>query len=74
MLLTERPGRLRLVDRDGKLDPRPIAGVPAVAVVGQGGLLDVALHPAFETKPLGLYFLRRAGRGRLRHRSGARAA
>jgi len=49
MLVTERPGRLRLVDRDGKLDPSPIAGVPAVAVVGQGGLLDVALHPAFET-------------------------
>ena len=49
MLVSERPGRLRLVGRDGKLDPRPVAGVPAVATVGQGGLLDVALHPAFES-------------------------
>lgn len=47
MLVTERPGRLRLVGPDGRLDPRPIAGVPAVAAVGQGGLLDVALHPDF---------------------------
>lgn len=47
MLVTERPGRLRLVGADGRLDPRPIGGVPAVAAVGQGGLLDVALHPDF---------------------------
>ncbi len=49
MLVTERPGRLRLISRDGKLDPRPIAGVPTVAATGQGGLLDVVLHPGFET-------------------------
>ena len=47
MLVTERPGRLRLVDADGRLHPQPVSGVPAVAVVGQGGLLDVALHPDF---------------------------
>lgn len=47
MLVTERPGRLRLVDADGRLHPQPLSGVPAVAVVGQGGLLDVALHPDF---------------------------
>ena len=47
MLVTERPGRLRLVSADGRLDPRPVGGVPAVAAVGQGGLLDVALHPDF---------------------------
>ena len=47
MLVTERPGRLRLVSPDGRLDPRPIGGVPAVAAIGQGGLLDVALHPDF---------------------------
>ncbi|MFT3963527.1 PQQ-dependent sugar dehydrogenase [Propionivibrio sp.] len=47
MLVTERPGRLRLVSADGRLDPRPLAGVPKVAAVGQGGLLDVALHPQF---------------------------
>lgn len=49
MLVTERPGRLRLIGRDGKLDPRPIAGVPTAAATGQGGLLDVVLHPGFET-------------------------
>ncbi len=47
MLVTERPGRLRLVDAGGRLDPRPIEGVPAVEARGQGGLLDVALHPRF---------------------------
>ncbi|PTM42044.1 PQQ-dependent sugar dehydrogenase [Bosea sp. 124] len=46
MLVTERPGRLRLVGADGKLSP-PIAGVPNVAARGQGGLLDVVLDPAF---------------------------
>ncbi len=45
-LVTERPGRLRLVNGDGQLS-RPLAGVPAVRAVGQGGLLDVALDPAF---------------------------
>ena len=46
VLVTERPGRLRIVERDGKAGP-PIAGVPAVDAKGQGGLLDVALDPAF---------------------------
>lgn len=47
LLVTEKPGRLRLVDRDGRVDAQPVAGVPAVAYAGQGGLLDVALDPAF---------------------------
>jgi len=46
ILVTERPGRLRIV-RDGRLLPAPVAGVPDVEVGGQGGLLDVALHPDF---------------------------
>ena len=46
MLVTERPGRLRIVDKDGKLS-KPIAGVPEVAAAGQGGLLDVLLAPDF---------------------------
>lgn len=46
-LVTERPGRLRLVGPEGTLDPQPIDGVPPVAAYGQGGLLDVALHPRF---------------------------
>jgi aldose sugar dehydrogenase len=46
MLITEKAGRLRLV-RNGVLDPTPIAGVPDVLAVGQGGLMEVALHPRF---------------------------
>lgn len=45
MLVTERPGRLRVIDAAGRLDPKPVAGLPPVDAVGQGGLLDVALHP-----------------------------
>jgi glucose/arabinose dehydrogenase len=52
MLVTERPGRLRIVGADGKLDPRAVAGVPPVGEVGQGGLLDVALHPDFRANRL----------------------
>jgi glucose/arabinose dehydrogenase len=46
VLITEREGRLRIV-RNGVLDTEPIAGVPEVYASGQGGLLDVALDPAF---------------------------
>lgn len=46
MLITELLGQLRYV-RKGKLEPRPIAGVPPVATGGQGGLMDVTLHPDF---------------------------
>ena len=46
LLVTERPGRLRIVDRNGKLS-QPLAGVPRVLAQGQGGLLDVALDPDF---------------------------
>ena len=46
MLVTERPGRLRIVD-NGRLLPTPVKGLPEIAAKGQGGLLDVALHPGF---------------------------
>ena len=46
LLVTERPGRLRVI-RNGVLDPAPIAGVPRVRTDGNGGLMDVALHPRF---------------------------
>lgn len=46
MLVTERPGRLRLVE-DGELREEPVAGVPEVHAERQGGLLDVALDPDF---------------------------
>ena len=51
-LITERPGRLRLLDAEGQLVGEPITGVPAVYAGGQGGLLDVALHPEFESNRL----------------------
>ncbi|WP_414473522.1 PQQ-dependent sugar dehydrogenase [Microvirga sp. M2] len=46
MLVTERPGRLRIVNTDGTLS-EPIRGLPGVSAGGQGGLLDVALDPDF---------------------------
>ncbi|MGB3200751.1 MAG: PQQ-dependent sugar dehydrogenase [Nodosilinea sp.] len=54
MLITERPGRLRRVS-NGELDPTPIAGVPDVLALSQGGLLDLALHPQFKSNGL-IYF------------------
>lgn len=49
MLVTERPGRLRLISSDGTTLSAPIAGVPAVFAEGQGGLFDVVLSPDFAT-------------------------
>lgn len=46
MLVTERPGRLRII-RGGRLLAEPVAGLPAIRAGGQGGLLDVVLHPNF---------------------------
>lgn len=46
MLVTERPGRLRLV-QGGELREEPVAGLPEIYARDQGGLLDVALDPAF---------------------------
>ncbi|HSC15847.1 MAG TPA: PQQ-dependent sugar dehydrogenase [Gammaproteobacteria bacterium] len=54
MLVTERPGRLRIV-RGRVLDPTPIAGMPKIRAVVIGGLQDVALHPNFERNRL-VYF------------------
>ena len=52
MLVTEKPGRLRVVSADGKQMSEPVAGLPAVDARGQGGLLDVALDPAFQKNQL----------------------
>jgi len=51
MLVTERPGRLRVVSADGKLS-EPVTGLPPVDARGQGGLLDVAIDPAFPSNDL----------------------
>ena len=60
MLITEQDGRLRLI-KDGKLQREAIAGVPDVVARGQGGLLDVALHPDFADNRL--VYLSYSGRG-----------
>jgi glucose/arabinose dehydrogenase len=60
MLVTEKAGRLRIV-QDGKLDPQAVSGLPEVTVRGQGGLMDVALHPRFAEN--GLIYLSYSARG-----------
>jgi len=60
MLVTERPGRLRLI-RGGKLEREPVAGAPKVAAQSQGGLLDVVPHPDFARNRL--IYLSYAGSG-----------
>jgi len=60
MLVTERPGRLRIVNPDGSVSP-PLSGLPKITTRGQGGLLDVALHPRFEDN--GLVYLSYAANG-----------
>jgi glucose/arabinose dehydrogenase len=47
MLVTEQAGRLRLVESDFRLDPKPIEGLPLSIERGQGGLFDVVLHPNY---------------------------
>jgi glucose/arabinose dehydrogenase len=54
ILVTERPGRLRVM-RDGVLDPKPIEGLPAIRAAVIGGLADVVLHPEFKRNRL-IYF------------------
>ena len=49
LLITERDGGLRLLQANGTLHPTPISGLPDIAVGGQGGLLDVAIHPDYAT-------------------------
>src|SRR5262245_26084612 len=51
MLVTEKPGRLRVVAANGTMSP-PVTGLPPVDAQGQGGLLDVSLHPSFATNQL----------------------
>src|SRR4051812_15381154 len=60
-LVTERPGRVRLLTRAGRLRPLPVARVP-VSARGEGGLLGLALDPAFSADHfVYLYFTTAAG-------------
>ena len=52
MLVTEKPGRLRVISADGKQMSEPVAGLPPVDARGQGGLLGIALDPAFQKNQL----------------------
>ncbi len=63
MLVTERPGRMRIVAPDGRLS-EPLAGVPRVQARGQGGLLDVVLGPRFAENRLVYLAYAEPGEGR----------
>src|SRR5258705_816253 len=63
MLVTERPGRMRLVTREGQLSP-PLKGVPEVWASGQGGLLDVVLDKSFaQNRTIYFCYAERTGGG-----------
>ena len=62
MLVTEKPGRLRIVAKDGALG-EPLAGLPAVDNTGQCGLLDVAVDPKFAENRLIYWTFAEAGAG-----------
>ena len=63
MLVTERPGHIRIVTREGQLSP-PLKGVPEVWASGQGGLLDVVLDKAYaQNKTIYFCFAERTGGG-----------
>jgi glucose/arabinose dehydrogenase len=62
LLVTERVGRMRIIERDGRLG-EPLAGLPPVVAAGQGGLLDVVLHPQFAHNQLVYWTFSEAGDG-----------
>ena len=47
LLITERPGRIRIVDTDGKMEPEPVKGLPKVWEKQDGGLFDIEVHPDY---------------------------
>src|SRR3954471_15629913 len=63
MVVTERPGRIRIVTPEGQLSP-PLKGVPEVWATGQGGLLDVVTDNAFaQSKTIYFCYSERTGGG-----------
>ncbi|MGD1898971.1 MAG: PQQ-dependent sugar dehydrogenase [Phormidesmis sp.] len=71
MLVTERPGRLRIIE-DGVLNPTPVSGLPEVFSRGQGGLMDVSVHPNFAENQW-VYFTYADGTGSANRTQVARA-
>ena len=67
MLITERPGRLRIV-RAGRLDPDPVEGVPPVRADGLQGLMDVGTASRVFQEPLGLSHVPQTDRRKRRRR------
>ncbi len=72
MLVTEKPGRLKVVTQDG-VQSRPIANLPNVDYYGQGGLGDIALHPEFASNQLVYLSYAESGVGGTRGAAVARA-
>ena len=63
LLITERAGRLRIVQKDFTLDPKPISGLPKIIAGGQGGLFDVVLHPQYSQNGWIYFAYSEAGKG-----------
>jgi quinoprotein glucose dehydrogenase len=68
LFLTEKPGRIRVVSREGRIDPAPWAAVSVVPAGGEGGLMGLALHPAFPREPLVYVMYTTARNGRVVNR------
>ncbi len=73
MLVSEKPGRLRYVSPDGRLSA-PIEGLPKIAHVGQGGLLDVAVDPDFANNRTIYFSFAEPAPGRRSRRQGTAVA
>lgn len=61
-IVTERPGRMRILARDGRLSD-PVDGLPRIAARGQGGLLDVVAAPDFASSGLVFFSFSQPGKG-----------
>ncbi|MBI4226003.1 PQQ-dependent sugar dehydrogenase [Candidatus Roizmanbacteria bacterium] len=63
MLVTERPGRVRYIDKKGELAQEPVATLDQVKEIGEGGLLGIALHPNFSSNKYVYFYYTFSGKG-----------
>ena len=63
MLVTERPGRVRLINDQGVLKSEPVAALTQVKEIGEGGLLGIAPHPDFSENNFVYFYYTYAGSG-----------